>query len=109
MNIKKFYNFKVNESISFQSDYGFYNMCNANDDFINELQNLNISDDCKYNHERNYLIIQTDNPKPIVEILNNNAIRKMSADEESYAMEDPNDCILLKVKTPPNPPTGAFM
>lgn len=109
-NIKSYNTFKLNESVSpYGLDYGFYNMCNVNEDLFDKLSEFETEIEIKYDQFRNYLIIKTDNPKPISKMLIDNAAYKMNSDESSNAMNDPNDCILLKVKSSPNPPPGAFM
>jgi hypothetical protein len=88
-------------------DCGFYDAANANNEELVEiLKAQNIGHE--YDPYRNFVRIETTNPRAVKDILTSCRMEKMSIDNEIYAQEDPNDCVLICMPAP-NVPEGAML
>lgn len=90
-------------------DCGFYDMANGNSEILlSLLENTGIQ--YSYDPMRNYMVIETNNPRAVLPMFQEARIMKI--DTKDWIAEnldtDPNDCVLLRLPTP-NPPPGAMM
>ena len=91
-------------------DCGFYDMSNGNAKIL-----LSLLKDAGIKHTydpyRNYIEIETNNPREILPMFDKSEIEKISM-KDALAQEldkDPNDCVLLRLPAPTNVPPGAMM
>lgn len=100
----------VSESLHPQfMDCGFYNMSNGNPEI---LEKYLIDNDIKYTYDgyRNFITIETNNPRGLFPIFDEAYIKKIEWKEalERNMDKDPNDCVLVRLPAP-NVPHGAMM
>lgn len=90
-------------------DCGFYDMANGNHEvLIEKLQEANLT--YSYDEGRNYIVIETNNPRQVLPLFEEAGIKKVGWKEslENNMDKDPNDCVLLRLPAP-NVPPGAMM
>ena len=103
-NLQSFQTFRLNESLmQANPNFGVYDFSNENHETFNEVLAKN-NVEFVYDPYHNVTQVITDSPENIHKLMEENNFKIIKTD---WSCED--DCIIIRKKTGPNPPPGAYM